>query len=315
MTVTFRDVIMSNSKAICKCLIKKNMNLEEAMAILCKVIEQVENGVDLDKVKLKELGLTDLTKLKTNVLTAIINALIAKDNSLALSINGFQQSVSNINGSLNNLKDEKVKTGSTNGETAGYLSDKIATNQPGSISVTTDFKVLITGFVPVGAVFYINKSRLVDFEVNGKGKANTDVYGYAISNGANGTTNRLGKFPRYAADITKGGDQGGSNSLVLTANHIPSLELPIQATVGTGLGPKVFDIKVNTNRLTDGSGGGTTLVRYTAEGDGNSPMKINMDLSHSHSISGKATRDNATPTQISLVPEHILEIPIERITV
>src|SRR5688572_27077886 len=89
MEVTFREVVYSNSKSLCDCLIKKGMNLEQAFEVVCKLIKCISKDVDLSQVKIKALNLEEKCELETNMLTAILNALIAADASILLTVNGF----------------------------------------------------------------------------------------------------------------------------------------------------------------------------------------------------------------------------------
>src|SRR5687768_5044135 len=95
--ITFRDVLYSNTKSICECLIKKGMNLEEALAVICNLIKCLEKNINLDGLNLAALGIKDQCDLKTNLLTAVIQQLQAADSNILQTVNGFTQTVTQIN--------------------------------------------------------------------------------------------------------------------------------------------------------------------------------------------------------------------------
>jgi hypothetical protein len=313
MQTSFRDVVLQSNKTICSCVVKKGMNLEEALNAICEVYSGIAKNTDLSQVRLKELGINatcDLTY--NNLLTEILNALIANDIA-------FNKSLATLNNTVNNIinsgaiKDEKVKL-NVDDPTAGYLLDKISSLQPGSIT-TVNGKLVFVGFVPVGSVFYVSKSRLPDFDATGKGKNTTDLYGYAISNGANGTTNRLGFLIKCADDTANAGKTGGSNSITLAANNLPSLTMGVTGSISESL---VTDISVEVPYLREemagGAGRGVYVLGLGQPGNVPSRLKtIPFSFKHSHSFTLAAEKLNANPVPISLIPSHILEIPIERI--
>lgn len=313
--ISFREIVNTNSNSICDCLIKKGMNLEEALDLICKSYLPVRKALELDQVKFKDLGINITCALTyKNLLTEIINALIQKDIDILKSFEVLIQTVNSIIDAAASYKDEKVKLSAASSE-AKYLSDYISTLQPGTITNVED-KLVFIGFVPIGTVMMINKSRLPDFETNGKGKINTDVYGYAICNGNNGTINRLGKMVKFATDVSDAGKSGGADTFTIADTNIPSLAMGVTGTISDAL---VTPVKTKTsyyiNIINDGAGGTEKLLRWTADGNGtNEVLSKALDLRHGHSFNLSASRTNTNPTPIDILPSHILEIPIERIT-
>jgi len=290
------------------------MNLEQAFETVCKLISKIADGYDITGVN---SGKLNLGVIKGNMLTSILNTLIAADTNFLLTLEGLTKTINNINSSIGNLADEKVKINPDYG--AGYLKDLIVTLQAGSIKIdSVTNTMLFMGFVPIGAQFMISKTRLSDFDNTGKGKPSTDVYGYAISNGQNNTTNRLGVFPKYVGTtLNTAGEKAGVNTVTLVAANIPSFDLAVTGSIGDGLlSPISPQLKVDLNKISDGSGGNTLLVRYTPNPTGGNVMTgVPMLLTHSHTFDLTAKKINANPTSLSIIPEHILEIPIERITI
>jgi hypothetical protein len=173
-----------------------------------------------------------------------------------------------------------------------------------------------SGFMPVGSVCYIDNGRIGDFDATGKGKPLTDVWGWAISNGNNGTRNRLNKFLRTIATNTDAGKSGGSNEVALTSANIPSFDIPVDGSIGSALGTEQFEIKLEANKISDGSGGDVYLLRVgTGQSGVNSIKTIGKNLAHTHTFDLKGAFSNPVVSKISLIPEYLFEIPIQRINV
>lgn len=310
-----RDIELS--KAICSCSIKKGMTLEEALDAVCKTIQCIESDINLDGVRLKDIGINNSCKLKyKNLLTEVLNAFIAQGIAFSTSLTNIQLQLQQAITTAAAIKDEKVKA-SASDTAAGYLDAKITTNQPGSIVYQND-KIIITGFVPIGSVFYISRSRTPDFDNTGKGRINTDLWGYAISNGANGTTNRLNRLIRCTDTLNNAGNTGGSDTRTLEAANIPSLSTNVTGTISDAIiDPIQLEMEFNNNKIADGSGGSVYLLRFTPPGTpGASVMKTRpYSFKHSHNHNLQANRTNSNVTPVNTLPSHILEIPIERISV
>lgn len=80
------------------------------------------------------------------------------------------------------------------------------------------------GGIPVGGRITIGQATLsAYFDASGLGGGIWD--GWAVSNGLNGTSNRLGKFPVYyntSGSFTTVGATGGSETVTLTSTELPA---------------------------------------------------------------------------------------------
>jgi len=315
MTITFKDVFFKG-RSLYKCRIKRDMTLEEITAVLVSAVETIEKEIDLSQVQLKKLGIYEACKLQSkNLLTDIINALIAADASFGVLFEEIQTQINSLTTIISTSSDEKVKASATD-TSSGYLDTKIVSDQVGPIT-STGTAIKLMGFLPIGAVLYIDASRVADFDGTGKGKTGTDVYGFAISNGQNGTRNRLGKFPRFTTTLAEAGTSGGSNSITIKKENISSFDLAVSGSINEALvTDQEAKIKFNVNRIADGAGGSTLLLRFGTGQDGSNEMKtLGFSVKHSHTFTLKSSHVNATPTAISILPEYINEIPIQRINV
>lgn len=315
MTITFKDVFWKG-KSLYGCKIKKDMTAEQVTVVLIDAIESIEKEIDLSQVQLRKLGIYDKCKLEVkNLLTAVLNALITADETFAATIQDIQTQINNVNNLIGVASDEKVKASATD-TAAGYLGDKIVSSQVGPIKYNQG-TVELAGFLPIGAVIMIDASRVGDFDGTGKGKSGTDVWGFAISNGQNGTRNRLGKFPRFTTNLVEAGNTGGANSITITKDNIASFDLAVSGSIADGLADDVFaKIRFNTNKIADGSGGSTLLLRLGDGLSGSNEMRtLGFNVKHSHTFTLKSSHVNANPTAVSILPEYINEIPIQRINV
>lgn len=315
MTITFKEVYWKG-KALYGCKIQKDMTAEQVTKVLVDAIEAIEKEIDLSQVQLLKLGIHDKCKLQVkNLLTATLNALITADENFAQTINEIQTQINNVVNQIGIAVDEKVKASAAD-TTAGYLGDKIISQQVGPIKYNTT-SVELAGFLPIGAVIMIDASRLGDFDGTGKGKTGTDVWGFAISNGQNGTRNRLGKFPRFTTTLVEAGNTGGANSISISKDNISSFDLAVSGAIADGLADDVFaKIRFNTNKIADGSGGSTLLLRLGDGLSGSNEMRtLGFNVKHSHTFTLKSSHVNPTPVAVSILPEYINEIPIQRINV
>lgn len=311
--ITLKDIV-HKGRQFFGCRVKKDMNLQEILEVYAKAVIAIETAIDLNSVRLKDLGIIDTCKLQAkNLLSEILNLLIAGDKDIRNSLQQIQTNINNFSSTIGNIKDEKAKVSSAD-TAAGYLKDKITSDQSGCITDKGD-RLLLMGFAPIGSVMIIDAGRVGDFDGTGKGKAATDVWGWAISNGQNGTRNRLGKFARYVSALADAGNTGGADDFTVKGANLESLTLGVSGTIADALvTPVKAKITFNTNRIADGSGGSTTLLRFTDENDGNFGMfTLPLDLKHSHTFSLNAQHSNPNPVAIPLLPSFISEIPIQRI--
>jgi hypothetical protein len=311
--VTLKDVV-HKGKTLFE-WIKHDMDLEQILICYAKVMIKVNKSIELDQVRLKELGINDTCNLPyENLLTTILNQLIEADVDINNAFSTLQKTINGIYDAVSKVQDEKVKASAAD-NTSGFLSDKVKTLQPGTI-VYNDSDITFVGFVPMSAVFYIAKDRVTDFDVSGKGKKGTDVYGYAICNGNNGTSNRLGLFPRYTDDVSKAGQKGGKKEFTVIKDNLESMDIPVNGSINNFTGTQKGKLSFDVNRISDGAGGSVNLLRA---GDGSSGQQgaftTPIVLDHTHSFSLQASLQNTSPVPIPLLPEHILEIPIQRIPV
>jgi hypothetical protein len=311
--VTF-DELIYKGRNLLGCRIKRNMNGSQILNEISEVICQIEKAINLDKVKITDLGLDTCDKTGKNLLTRILNALIQNDIDLFEEIRLIKKHLDDIDQFFDTDTDILVKVNKDD-PAAGYLEDKIFTYQKGNIQTSADkTRIEFMGFVPIGTVIMVDAARVGDLDNAGKGKTDTDLWGWALSNGQNGTRNRLGKFPRFITALGDAGSQGGSANFVVQKANMGSFSLPVTGNIADALPADIEgSLKMDTNNIHDGIGGAVPLVRHGTGLTGAHEMKFKFNVKHTHTFSLNAALVNATPTPISLLPEYIYEIPLQRI--
>jgi len=252
-----------------RCDIEKLAHSERICAILKKMIERTVNV---------EKALTDLSKMLQPTTTTGQPASSLLTDSQQVKLKG---------------KDSKP----------GFLDEKIVSTQPNTIDVKDD-KIMLTGFVPIGAIIMMDASGIIKFDESGKGKIDTDCHCFAICNGQNGTKNRLGRFPRWATTIAKAGTLGGSENFKIALENLPSFDIDTSGLIisesnQNGVGTP-SQIQASNNEF-----GSLVTQDVLIPGVGNT-------ASHSHLLTGKAKFSGAN-TSIDFLPLFIEELPIQRI--
>lgn len=317
--ITFNEVVYK-SKQLLGCRIRKDMNGNEIICALSYAISDIENFINLDGVKITDINVDKCSKDGKNLLTRILNALISADSIFSTELATIKTQIQTLIDAGDLDTDEKVKTNSTDG-VSGYLQDKVYSDQAGCVSVKTEIlsgvenkKLLLMGFIPVGGLIYVDASRVGDLDNTGKGKVNTDLWGFALSNGQNGTRNRLGKFVRNIDTLANAGNSGGSASFTVAKENISSYDLAVAGSISDALVDDIMvPMKFDTNKLADGSGGSVNLLRLGTGQSGAQTMNGKFNAKHTHSFTLSSKHINATPTPIPLIPEFMYEIPLVRI--
>lgn len=301
------DLAYDGLKKLFKGNVMRGLNFNTFMEYLSAVIDDLYNNIDLDCINLEDLGIK-CPDPNISKQCYIINFLVANYQTLLSNYNTLVTTVNEINTNIGLFTDELVKIDED--DTPGFLIDKI-TSAPGVI-VRKEGSLFIQGTVPIGFNACISKNRLGDFDGSGKGKADTDIWGWAIRNGNNGTDNILGKFPRYASDVNLAGAIAGVDNFIIEKKNIKSLSLPVTGSISNALGPLKPELKVSKVLYHFGAGAGHYVVDFPSGSDKTFILET-MELGHTHNFSLSAAIDNPVPEPIELLPSHFTEIPIQRI--
>lgn len=293
--------------------IKKGMKTTEVIHALACATAAVKKALDLDCLDYKGLGLDKCAIQKLDYdarLCAVLNKIVSTQLNFAktlTTLNKVGDGSTNIAASDNLVKISKDDT------VAGYLGSKLVSTQPGTLVVSKSAangdKMSLVGFVPLGAVIIIDGSRADAFDNTGKGKADTDCSCFAISNGQNGTRNRMGRFPRWATLVGKAGDIGGADEFKVALKNISAFELGIDLETSEYQGSGYNNLSTETIEL-GANGFGNTKEIVTNNG-----LISSNSFTHKHTVKGKishAPNPNAVEA-IKLLPLYIDELPIQRI--
>lgn len=303
-------IVYDSARSLFEGNIKYGTSLNDILAYISTLISDLYTKTAFDCIDLEDLGITCPDPNMTRE-CIILNYLIANNKDIQGAIASLQMVMTTINTSIGLFTDEKAKVNAAG--VAGYLADKV-TAPPGVITQVND-ALYINGTVPIGFTASISRSRLNDFDGSGKGKSGTDVWGWAIRNGLNGTENVLGLFPRYTPTLAVAGTIDGKSDFTLDGTNIPSLTLPVTGTMSTEL-PNNLQLKIKVSTALYHFSGLTShyVVDFPA-GDDKEFLTDPVDLSHKHTFDLLASNVNVSPVAIPLVPRHFTEIPIQRITV
>lgn len=315
-----------NGKNIAELAITSGMKADDLICSLVSFILAYKKAFELNCLNTKLIGLDscDLSKMDpAGALCAVLNKLATTDADLYKGLARLDKIVGGLNTSISQTAQADKYVGFDKDDTIpGFLSDKLKSAQPGTLnkkSTTAAGSYFeMVGFIPLGGQISIDPARIVDFDASGKGKAGTDVAIYAICNGQNGTKNKLGRFPRWAADITKAGAIGGVENFKVKLLNIEGFELDVNLetdnfqSTGADL-PNLTEVDIPTNVNNDGF----TFrpigesVQVAAIRGSNSQYSFE----HKHKVTGKIKHaPNPTALQdISMLPLYIDELPIQRI--
>lgn len=307
--------IIWNGRPLLNQAIKKGMSMTEVTLALSCFISNFDEAFRMGTLDYVALGL-DKCDLEGDdysiILLNVLNKMIANTKTIQQALGNITTVNTQTNTYITNSTDEKVKV-SAKDTTPGYLSEKIKSAQPGTLVVNAD-NITLIGFVPIGAIIMIDAAFLSKFDTNGLGKADTDASCFAISNGQNGTKNRLGKFPRWATTLATAGNTGGNNSVTLTKENIPSFDIPVSGSISDALvAPVVTKTKFDKQIVKD-SGGSTWVPKIGTGRVGSEEVQsLDLDLKHSHAFNLSGKYSNAVLKELQLLPLYIDEVPIQRI--
>jgi len=286
--------------------VKPGMPLNKVFCVLDALLDNLFGQIGYDCVDLKKLGIECLDEgadKKCIILNWLIDHVIDIESDIADILIKIQI----LQTTIGTLKDEKVKVRAAG--ISNYLENLIIA--PSTNIQYNDNSIVLSGFVPIGFRGTVNANRLPDFDATGKGKAGTDMWGWAIRNGNNGTINALGLFLKYVDDVTVADVVDGVTGFVVDKSNIRTFTLPVTGLINEALENGVKFKYDATNNLNGGPRPNGFASNHTGSVSEYESKPLN--FKHSHTFTLNATHTNPDPVEIPLVPKHLKEIPIERI--
>lgn len=300
--------IIYNGRNYFKDIVLKGQSLEKAMNVILTFICQYNEAIMFNCIDFKKLGIDKCefeVLVPSDKMCTLINAIIAREDQIILELGILSKYVTKLPTATSGTG--SVKVSST--DQLGFLADKITTIQSGCIEKTAS-EIKFVGFIPKYGVLMMDSRGLSKFETNGLGKVGTDCEPFAISDGRNNTTNRLGRFPRWAADIANL-TALGSESFTVSITNIASFQEAIGGSIGAAdYSPSYPSIEVvqvgvdNTNQTIN------IAIPTSFGSTGNFPVT---DSAHTHTHTLAINHVNTDPIPIPLLPLYIDEVPIMRI--
>lgn len=308
-TSTTSGIIYDDTKALFGDQVKPGLGLNPILNYISELLKDLYSRVDLDCIDLKILGIDCADPNKTRA-CIIAEYLINNTTDALAAIARLNLLANTIQGSIGLFTDEKTSV--TFGGIPGYLQD-VLISAPGVLTPAADKKTIyLSGTVPIGFTATISVSRLGDFDSSGKGKDGTDLWGWAIRNGQNGTLNVLGKFVRYADNPVDAGAIAGEDNFTVGPENLGTATIPVTGLLTESLEPGLsLDIPVGT--FSHAAGGTSREIIDFNAGSDRTLKTTAYNFKHTHGFTLNATHINPAPTAIPLIPKHITEIPIQRI--
>lgn len=314
--------ILWNGKSFFKEAIKKGMKLDQVITVLLNITCQLDKGFKFDCINLKEIGLDKCNfheMSPADRMCTLINTILNSEKTLAKSFANLEKFVNQTlktpgTGTGNTaFTDQFVKASATD-TTAGTLDQKIKSSQPGTLTYNpTD--LTFTGFVPIYGCIMIDKAGINKFESTGLGKVNSDCWCYAISDGRNGTVNRMGRFPRWASAITDIGNTGGNKNFTVKISNIETFNIQVTGSIGASQYSGAPVVNADSSQAQGNQMGNIGIYDNLIPPNsqfGNVQLPVtNLDHTHDHNLVIDHT--NVNVAAIDLLPLYIDEIPIVRI--
>lgn len=305
---TGKQVIIDNPKINFDGNVENKANLDTHLLAIQALFEEIFGTLSFDSLEINKFGIICSPEDKKALLAMLFNAVLKNETVITKSIqqtNTFLQKVQLL---VQNSEAGRIRVTPDSTETS-TLSEAIKLI-PNHITID-DNKVVFKGLVPIGTQISIAPKRIVDFDNSGKGKIDTDVYGWSIRNGQNNTDNALGKYVKYGTTNVSMGTLAGSNSYVVEMANIKSFSMNVKGALSNALGVIKATLNFIGVERAFALAGSRKIVITADTGVGNINKDSNsIDVTHSHSHNFTVDHSNPNPTPLNIDLEHIKELPI-----
>lgn len=302
--------------------------------LLTSVIAKFDNCIGILQSQLDMSSLVEnspcINLVKTSLLT-VLQSILDTESAFCIQLQTLNTQITSLQSQVNNLNLTKPVTVTACDPTKVTLTE------------TSNLKTFkINGLVPPKTILpYFGD--IGDFFTTGLGKPSAGLSGWAIADGRNGTINACGRYLKY--DCAGCCTTGGSNTVTLGTNNIPTLSFNVEADFtlsgttdeggkhnhnlgissdqgdqyypavasydGVDCGGETRIVGPNTIDPADSS----ILCNITSPNDNFSPVLLGG--LHSHTFDATATGTftgsipNASLTPINIEPSYIAGIPIQ----
>ncbi len=240
----------------------------------------------------------------------LFKTLLDSQKGLGDRLGAINKFLNNVQTTTQTISDERVRV-TEKSANSKFLEEAIL-GTPGRVRyVDASDALYISGLVPIGMLATISPKRLTDFDSNGLAKPGTDLEGWHIRNGNGGTENVLGRFPMYTDVVGNAGKKEGIKAITIDKNNIAGFSFTITGEIKSALNtPIVAEVPYAMLEKRFGTGAQRDVVVPDGHVSGYKNSKP-LNVSHSHTHTLAASHDNPQPAPISIIPEHVKEIPIE----
>lgn len=294
--------------------IKSGMTGNEILQVFSCALEELYGKLDLSCVDFSKIGLILSTCSDEDAkvtLCQLFNYLASKIFDINTRLNGIDAKINEINKTLSDFTDKYVAINALD-LSSGYLADKLISDQPNTLSINpTNSKMILHGFIPIGGImYYDSKGSFSNFDPTGKGKINTDVWGFAMCNGSNGTHDLNGKFIKGSSTLSEQFTSAGNDQISISKTNLPTDSFSVSIAGNTSANSHSHTyLKPDTKIVGKNAGSGEGAAADTFATANTSTE------THTHSISGSATLklNDGSQEKINLDPSHTKLLLIQRI--
>jgi hypothetical protein len=290
---------------------------------LTSVIAKFDNCIGILQNQLDMSSLVEnsscINLTKTSLLT-VLQSILDTESAFCTQLQTLNIQITNLQNQINNSPTNKtINVTACNGVTV----NETPTSKTFQLGAFVPKKTILPYFGDIS-----------DFFPTGLGKPSAGLNGWAIADGRNGTINACGRYLKY--DCAGCCTTGGSNTVTLGTNNIPTLSFDVAAEFDLNFtGETELEGKhTHASKSSDGDVCGSCNSDYPLTRDGlcgdfsiefndyscdvnNGWLSIEGEHSHTFTVDSTATGTftgtipNSSLTPINIEPSYIAGIPIQ----
>jgi hypothetical protein len=291
--------------------------------LLTSVIAKFDNCIGILQNQLDMSSLVEnsscINLTKTSLLT-VLQSILDTESAFCTQLQTLNIQITNLQNQINNSPTNKtINVTACNGVTV----NETPTSKTFQLGAFVPKKTILPYFGDIS-----------DFFPTGLGKPSAGLNGWAIADGRNGTINACGRYLKY--DCAGCCTTGGSNTVTLGTNNIPTLSFDVAAEFDLNFtGETELEGKhTHASKSSDGDVCGSCNSDYPLTRDGlcgdfsiefndyscdvnNGWLSIEGEHSHTFTVDSTATGTftgtipNSSLTPINIEPSYIAGIPIQ----
>lgn len=311
MNIPSSNILLQLAKPLFGGNIKNEDNLDKLIQLLDNLFAIIDQKLSLDCIDLKQYGLECSEEVGKSILCQLFTVILENETSILQQYDQINKYLETVKQLVSEVQSTKVKVAEESQE-AKYLINTLDIPVSHVAYNKSKDQITIKGLLPIGTRMFINPNRLSSFDNTGKGKAGTDLHGWVIRNGQNGTDNALGKYVKTTSVLTDGGKSAGTNEYSLGLNYFKSFTLKVTGNITEALDViKPYALIRKLGKRFGSGGSRDILIPDNGGTSGDKYHGSSHNLKHGHAFNLKGEHTNENPDKLFIDLEHIKEIPIE----